>query len=112
MLVFDVRGQRFIGNGFGPRTERVRLDGYGSPRDDLGAGRDGTTLVADARGPGPAGRIFPRGAKGGEIFVRGNAAGRPLINAVGRPRVVINGSALDYLAESFMAGIPTDGGGF
>jgi hypothetical protein len=26
--------------------------------------------------------------------------------------VVINGSALDYLAESFMAGIPTEGGGF
>ena len=55
---------------------------------------------------------FLYGAKGGEIFVLGNAAGRPLINAVGRPRVVINGSALDYLAESFMAGIPTDGGGF
>lgn len=42
----------------------------------------------------------------------GSAAGRPLINAVGRPRVVINGSALDYLAESFMAGLPTEGGGF
>ena len=42
----------------------------------------------------------------------GNAAGRPLINAVGHPRVVINGSALDYLAESFMAGDPLRGGGF
>lgn len=28
------------------------------------------------------------------------------------PRVVINGTALDYLAESFMAGDPLDGGGF
>ena len=36
----------------------------------------------------------------------GNAAGRPLINAVGRPRVVINGTCLDFLAESFMAGDP------
>ncbi|MDY7041508.1 MAG: glutamate synthase, partial [Chloroflexota bacterium] len=45
-------------------------------------------------------------------YVRGNAAGRPLINAVGRPRVVINGTCLDYLAESFMAGDPLDGGGF
>ena len=42
----------------------------------------------------------------------GNAAGRPLINAVGRPRVVINGTCLDFLAESFMAGDPLAGGGF
>ena len=42
----------------------------------------------------------------------GNAAGRPLINAVGKPRVVINGTCLDYLAESFMAGDPHNGGGF
>jgi glutamate synthase domain-containing protein 3 len=42
----------------------------------------------------------------------GNAAGRPLINAVGKPRVVINGTALDYLAESFMAGDALNGGGF
>jgi hypothetical protein len=42
----------------------------------------------------------------------GNAAGRPFINAVGRPRAVINGTALDFLAESFMAGNPFAGGGF
>jgi hypothetical protein len=35
-----------------------------------------------------------------------------LINAVGAPRVVINGTCLDYLAESFMAGDPLNGGGF
>ena len=52
------------------------------------------------------------GAKGGEAFIKGNAAGRPLINAVGKPRVVINGTCLDYLAESFMAGDPLNGGGF
>jgi hypothetical protein len=46
------------------------------------------------------------------VYVLGNAAGRPLINAVGKPRVVINGTALDYLAESFMAGDPNHGGGF
>jgi len=46
------------------------------------------------------------------VFVLGNAAGRPLINAVGRPRVVINGTCLDFLAESFMAGDPLAGGGF
>jgi hypothetical protein len=44
--------------------------------------------------------------------VLGNAAGRPLINSVGKPRVVINGTCLDFLAESFMAGDPHNGGGF
>jgi len=31
---------------------------------------------------------------------------------VGKPRAVINGTALDFLAESFMAGDPHHGGGF
>jgi hypothetical protein len=35
-----------------------------------------------------------------------------LINSVGRPRVVINGTCLDFLAESFMAGDALNGGGF
>jgi glutamate synthase domain-containing protein 3 len=61
---------------------------------------------------GDVGQTFMYGAKGGEVYVLGNAAGRPLINAVGHPRVVINGTCLDYLAESFMAGDPLNGGGF
>jgi glutamate synthase domain-containing protein 3 len=61
---------------------------------------------------GHTGQTFMYGAKGGDVYVMGNAAGRPLINAVGRPRVVINGTCLDYLAESFMAGDPLNGGGF
>jgi glutamate synthase domain-containing protein 3 len=61
---------------------------------------------------GDVGQTFMYGAKGGEVYVLGNAAGRPLINAVGAPRVVINGTCLDYLAESFMAGDPLEGGGF
>jgi glutamate synthase domain-containing protein 3 len=58
------------------------------------------------------GQTFMYGAKGGEVYILGNAAGRPFINAVGRPRAVINGTALDFLAESFMAGDPLNGGGF
>ncbi len=61
---------------------------------------------------GDVGQTFMYGAKGGEVFVLGNAAGRPLINSVGRPKVVINGTCLDFLAESFMAGDPHSGGGF
>jgi glutamate synthase domain-containing protein 3 len=58
------------------------------------------------------GQTFLYGAKGGVIYVLGNVAGRPMINAVGKPRAVINGTALDFLAESFMAGDPLAGGGF
>jgi glutamate synthase domain-containing protein 3 len=61
---------------------------------------------------GDVGQTFMYGAKGGEVYIMGNGAGRPLINAVGRPRVVINGTCLDFLAESFMAGDPHAGGGF
>jgi glutamate synthase domain-containing protein 3 len=61
---------------------------------------------------GDVGQAFMYGAKGGEVYILGNAAGRPLINAVGRPRVVINGTCLDFLAESFMAGDALNGGGF
>jgi glutamate synthase domain-containing protein 3 len=61
---------------------------------------------------GDVGQTFMYAAKGGEVYVLGNTAGRPLINAVGKPRVVINGTCLDYLAESFMAGDPLNGGGF
>jgi hypothetical protein len=36
----------------------------------------------------------------------------PLINSVGKPKVVINGTCLDFLAESFMAGDVFNDGGF
>ncbi len=69
--------------------------------------KDGTLVVH-----GDVGQTFAYAAKGGKVFVLGNAAGRPLINAVGKPQVIINGTCLDYLAESFMAGDPLNGGGF
>ena len=125
--VYRLRGQRFAGVGLGPDTADVRIDLYGSSGDYLASGIDGLELrvhgnaqdqVAQIlkRGKlviyGDVGQTFMYGAKGGEVFVLGNGAGRPLINAVGRPRVVINGTCLDFLAESFMAGDPVNGGGF
>jgi len=81
---------------------------HGSAQDQLAQiMKDGTLVVH-----GDIGQTFMYGAKGGGAFILGNAAGRPMINAVGRPRVVINGTCLDYLAESFMAGDPLSGGGF
>ena len=120
-------GQRFLGCGLGPDTHDVVIDAYDSTGDYLGSGMDGLTLNVHWNGQdqlgqilrqgklvvhGDVGQTFMYGAKGGRVFVLGNAAGRPLINAVGRPRVVINGTCLDYLAESFMAGDPHRGGGF
>jgi glutamate synthase domain-containing protein 3 len=126
-IVYRLRGQRFTGVGLGPATDGVRIDTYGSSGDYLGSGMDGEHIYVHGNAQdqvgqiakrgrlviyGDVGQTFMYGAKGAEVFVLGNAAGRPLINAVGRPRVVINGTCLDFLAESFMAGDPVDGGGF
>ncbi len=126
-MLVHCRGHRFIGNGFGADSKGVRVDAYGSPGDYLASGADGIEIVVHNNAQdqlaqimktgklvvhGDVGQTFMYGAKGGEAYILGNAAGRPLINAVGKPRVVINGTCLDYLAESFMAGDPLNGGGF
>jgi glutamate synthase domain-containing protein 1/glutamate synthase domain-containing protein 3 len=126
-VCFRNKGQRFHGCGLGPNTEEVRIDCYDSSGDYLASGIDGLEIYVHGnaqdqlgqilkRGKvviyGDVGQTFMYGAKGGDVYILGNAAGRPLINAVGRPKVVINGSVLDYLAESFMAGDPLTGGGF
>ena len=124
---YNSRGTRFHGVGFGPATDGLRIDCYDNPGDYLCSGMDGLecTVHGNAqdqlcqiskRGKlvvhGDVGQTFLYGAKGGDIYVLGNVAGRPMINAVGRPKAVINGTALDFLAESFMAGDPLNGGGF
>ncbi|NQT15720.1 MAG: glutamate synthase, partial [Planctomycetes bacterium] len=124
---YNSRGTRFHGVGFGPATDGLRIDCYDNPGDYLGSGIDGLECYVHGnaqdqlsqiakRGKlvvyGDVGQTFLYGAKGGEFYVLGNAAGRPMINAVGRPKTVINGTALDFLAESFMAGDPHNGGGF
>jgi glutamate synthase domain-containing protein 1 len=126
-IVYRCCGQRFIGCGLGPRSHGARLDIYGSSGDYLASGFDGAEVFVHNAGQdqlgqifhdgklvvyGDVGQTFFYGAKGGCAYILGNAAGRPLINAVGCPRVIINGTALDYLAESFMAGDPLTGGGF
>lgn len=126
-IAYNHRGQRFCGCGLGPKTRGVRIDVYGSSGDYLGSGIDGLEIYVHGNAQdqvgqianagkivifGDVGQTFLYGAKGGEVYVLGNVAGRPLINAVGHPKAVINGTALDYLAESFMAGDPLNGGGF
>ncbi|OFX17459.1 MAG: glutamate synthase, partial [Armatimonadetes bacterium RBG_16_58_9] len=120
-------GQRFLGCGFGAESMDVVIDAYGSTGDYLASGLDGASVIVHGNAQdqvaqilksgrlvvhGDVGQTFMYGAKGGSVFVKGNAAGRPLINAVGKPKAVINGTCLDFLAESFMAGDPLTGGGF
>jgi glutamate synthase domain-containing protein 3 len=125
LIVYRARGDRFLGCGLGPQTVDVRIDIYGSSGDYLGSGMDGAQIYVhgNARDQvgqilksgrivvfGDVGQTFLYGAKGGEAYVMGSAAGRPLINAVGGIRAVINGTCLDYCAESFMAGEQLGGG--
>ena len=126
-MVANARGHRFIGNGFGANSSGVRIDVFGSPGDYLASGLDGMEMHVHGNAQdqlcqimksgklvvhGDVGQTFGYAAKGGQVYILGNAAGRPMINAVGKPRVVINGTCLDYLAESFMAGDPHNEGGF
>ncbi|MFA5399928.1 MAG: glutamate synthase [Dehalococcoidia bacterium] len=126
-ISYNCSGQRFIGCGLGPVSDDATIDVYGSSGDYLASGIDGLTInvhgnAQDQVGQiiksgvlvihGDVGQTFMYGAKGGSVYVMGNAAGRPLINSVGRPRVVINGTCLDFLGESFMAGDVFNGGGF
>jgi glutamate synthase domain-containing protein 3 len=127
LIVHNWKGGRFAGCGFGANTQGLSVDLYGDVGDYAASGLDGAEVHLHSDGQDQMGQILKRGklvvhgdvgqtflygAKGGEIYVLGSAAGRPLINAVGRPRAVINGTCLDYLAESFMAGDPLKGGGF
>ncbi|MBN1516521.1 glutamate synthase [Candidatus Sumerlaeota bacterium] len=124
---YNSRGTRFHAAGFGAQTDGLLVDCYDNAGDYLGSGMDGLEVHMHGnaqdqlcqiakRGKlvvyGDVGQTFLYGAKGGVFYVMGNAAGRPMINAVGKPRVIINGTALDFLAESFMAGDPHNGGGF
>jgi glutamate synthase domain-containing protein 3 len=126
-IAYGFKGERFSGCGVGPQTQGVVLDLYDSTGDYVASGVDGMEIYLHGNGQdqlaqiikegklvvyGDVGQTFMYGAKGGSVYVMGNAAGRPLINAVGRPRVVINGTCLDFLAESFMAGDALNGGGF
>ena len=126
-IVFNCAGQRYVGCGLGPQTHDVKIDVYGSCGDYLASGIDGAEITVHGNAQdqlgqiikegklviyGDVGQTFLYGAKGGSVFVKGNAAGRPMINSVGKPRVIINGTSLDFLGESFMAGDPHNKGGF
>lgn len=124
-IVYNLKGDRFIGCGLGPHSHGTRIDLYGASGDYLGSGLDGAEIYVHGSAQdqigqimndgklvifGDVGQTFLYGAKGGTAYVMGSTAGRPLINSVGQIRAIINGTCLDYAAESFMAGAETGGG--
>jgi len=60
-IVYGYRGQRFTGCGFGPATQSVRIDVYGSSGDYLASGIDGMTIAVHGNGQDQLGQIMKRG---------------------------------------------------
>jgi glutamate synthase domain-containing protein 3 len=117
IIAYNFRGQRNFGAGLVTGSE-VRIDLYGRVGDCLASFADGPEFyvhgsVQDSVAYcfrsgkivvfGDAGKAFEYGAKGGVAYVLGDLIDRPLINAVGSSKAVINGSCKDYMGESFMA---------
>ena len=88
---------RFIGNGLGMKP-MMYASMFTVVSRHLGSGNDGMTIHMHGNGQDQIGQIHKRGttvvhgdvgqcygygAKGGKLFIRGNAAGRPMINSVG-----------------------------
>src|SRR5207247_2567909 len=97
ILLYNLRGHRFIGAGLGPRTNGLRIDCYGDVGDYVASGIDGCELTVHGAAQdqaaqilkygklavhGDVGQAFMYAAKGGDVYVLGNAAGRPQINGV------------------------------
>lgn len=124
-IIYKITGQRYLGSGFGPNFNDLETHLYGSPGQDIANSIMGGTVHVHANAQndmakiinsgtvvvhGLAGNTGIYGAKGGEIFVRGSVGARWVINSVSSPtgpglKVVIVGSAMEYLAESLMGGM-------
>ena len=119
ILVKNVCGQRYIGDGLG---EEVEIIIEGVPGNDLASFMDGPRIIVrgnaqDAVGNtlnkgeviiyGDAGDIVGYSMRGGRIFVQGNVGYRVGIHMKAYreffPVVVVGGGARDFLGE-YMAG--------
>ncbi|MEM2886100.1 MAG: hypothetical protein QXF24_08445 [Thermoproteota archaeon] len=117
VIAYNFRGQRNFGAGL-VTGRKVRIDIYGRVGDCLASFADGPEFyvhgsVQDSVAYcfrsgkiaifGDAGKAFEYGAKGGVAYILGDLIDRPLINAVGSAKAIVNGSCKDYMGESFMA---------
>jgi glutamate synthase domain-containing protein 3 len=117
--IHNVYGQRYIGTDL---DTDIQIDIYGTPGNDLGAFMNGPRLVVHGNAQdgcgntmnegqivihGHAGDITGYSMRGGRIFVRDDVGYRAGIHMKEyhdqRPRLVIGGTAQDFLSE-YMAG--------
>ncbi|MCI0693373.1 glutamate synthase-related protein [candidate division KSB1 bacterium] len=123
-IVYKQTGQRYLGCGFGPKSDGVEIHLYGNSGQDIANSMMGGTVIVhgDAQNDmskilhsgtvvvhGLAGNTGLYGAKGGEVFVRKSTGIRWVINSVSSPsgpglKVFIVGAPMEYLAESLMGG--------
>jgi glutamate synthase domain-containing protein 3 len=115
----NLYGQRYIGTDL---DKPVEIEIFGTPGNDLGAFMDGPRIIVHGNAQdgcgntmnngeiiihGHAGDILGLSARGGKIFVREDVGYRAGIHMKEyqdkRPRVVIGGTAQDFLGE-YMAG--------
>jgi len=119
ITVRNVCGQRYIGCGI---QQRVRIELFGTPGNDLAAFMDGPTILVRGSGQdgvgntmtsgevvihGHAGDVLAYSLRGGRLFVRGDAGYRCAIHMKQYtepvPVVVVGGRVGDYAGE-YMAG--------
>jgi glutamate synthase domain-containing protein 3 len=115
----NVYGQRYIGTGL---QNKLRIDIYGTPGNDLGAFMDGPNIevhgnAQDCTGNtmndgqivihGRAGDITGYAMRGGKIFIRDDVGYRAGIHMKEymskKPHLVVGGTVQDFLGE-YMAG--------
>lgn len=115
----NVYGQRYIGTDL---KNKLKIDIYGTPGNDLGAFMDGPRIEVHANAQdctgntmndgeivihGRAGDITGYGMRGGKIFIRDDVGYRVGIHMKEymkkKPTMVVGGTAQDFLGE-YMAG--------
>ena len=120
ILLENVRGQRYIGDGIS--NPGLVIDIEGVPGEDLGYGMGGPTVIVHGHGQnsiantmdsgkiivhGLAGDALAYGMRGGQLFVRDDVGYRVGIHMKAykdkSPLVVIGGASGDFLGE-YMAG--------
>ncbi|MFB3896192.1 MAG: hypothetical protein ACE14V_07815 [bacterium] len=120
IILDNINGQRYIGNGLVDREIRITING--TPGNDLAAFMNRPTLIVNANAQdgigntmndgkimvhGNAGDIVGYSMRGGEIYIKGNAGYRVGIHMKSyhnsHPAIIIGGIVGDFLGE-YMAG--------
>lgn len=120
-ILKHVNGQRYIGDGI---QEKVKIEIYGVPGNDLGAFMNGPEIIVHGNGQdgiantmnsgkivvhGHAGDVLGYGMRGGRVFIKGDIGYRVGIHMKSYmdqvPIIVAGGKAGDFFGEYMAGGI-------